>query len=569
MVDLLGKFNFLRCRPRIHFTLFAVACVTLILVVYRLSGESSIIVDRIPVQTLGQNYGSSSDQQSNFRDEFLQSAKMAHSENNYEPSVPFEALGPQRIVHLDLKGAPPRVSYLAELFPLLKKLGATGLLIEYEDMFPYSGVLADVPAFNCYSQADIREIVKLAEKSRLEVIPLIQTFGHMEFLLKLRPHSKLREVYRYPQAICPSHNKTFPLLTTMVDQILQLHPHSKRLHIGCDEVYQLGDCPRCVSVMGQERWGKIDLFLSHVSRIAGVVAARGVKPLVWDDELRKATAEQLSSWGLPDLVTPVVWKYTNDVAQHLPSEFWSKLSEAKLSPVFAASAFKGATGADQDVPDIMYHLENHRSWAHVADNAQKNYGVQFQGIILTGWQRYDHFAVLCELLPVGMPSLAANLALLAGASGEAMALSKARSMLNCQSSIEMAVKYPGAGLRCNYPGSEVLEAVLRLKAMKKELAKLQEESTVKGWMTDYNLKHNFSSPTYVEHATAELDRFRAELLYIERDIRTSMSSVYDRYTAEEWVKTNIRPIGENLQKTFDARERILSKEDWPRRPLDI
>jgi len=64
-------------------------------------------------------------------------------------------------------------------------------------MFPYTGILADVPAFNCYSQADIREINKLAEKSRLEVIPLIQTFGHLEFLLKLKQHSKLRLIYTW------------------------------------------------------------------------------------------------------------------------------------------------------------------------------------------------------------------------------------------------------------------------------------------------------------------------------------------------------------------------------------
>lgn len=35
----------------------------------------------------------------------------------------------QRIVHLDLKGAAPKVSYLEQLFPLFKTLGATGLLI--------------------------------------------------------------------------------------------------------------------------------------------------------------------------------------------------------------------------------------------------------------------------------------------------------------------------------------------------------------------------------------------------------------------------------------------------------
>jgi hexosaminidase len=36
--------------------------------------------------------------------------------------------------------------------------------------------------------------------------------------------------------------------------------------------------------------------------------------------------------------------------------------------------------------------------------------LKFKGIFITGWQRYDHFAVLCELLPVGIPSLAASLA---------------------------------------------------------------------------------------------------------------------------------------------------------------
>ena len=35
-----------------------------------------------------------------------------------------------KIVHLDLKGAPPKASYYKYLLRLLKKLGATGILIE-------------------------------------------------------------------------------------------------------------------------------------------------------------------------------------------------------------------------------------------------------------------------------------------------------------------------------------------------------------------------------------------------------------------------------------------------------
>uniref|UniRef100_A0A8B9FT46 Hexosaminidase D n=1 Tax=Amazona collaria TaxID=241587 RepID=A0A8B9FT46_9PSIT len=48
---------------------------------------------------------------------------------------------PMRLVHLDLKGAAPRVSYLEQVFPLLSLLGANGVLIEYEDMFPFKGEL--------------------------------------------------------------------------------------------------------------------------------------------------------------------------------------------------------------------------------------------------------------------------------------------------------------------------------------------------------------------------------------------------------------------------------------------
>uniref|UniRef100_A0A8C5WRD6 Uncharacterized protein n=1 Tax=Laticauda laticaudata TaxID=8630 RepID=A0A8C5WRD6_LATLA len=46
-----------------------------------------------------------------------------------------------RLVHLDLKGAAPKVSYLEQIFPLFSKMGANGVLIEYEDMFPFKGEL--------------------------------------------------------------------------------------------------------------------------------------------------------------------------------------------------------------------------------------------------------------------------------------------------------------------------------------------------------------------------------------------------------------------------------------------
>lgn len=59
------------------------------------------------------------------------------------------------VVHLDLKGAPPKLTYLESLLPYLAKLGVNALLIEYEDMFPYDKSLIRLRAKNCYEKIQV------------------------------------------------------------------------------------------------------------------------------------------------------------------------------------------------------------------------------------------------------------------------------------------------------------------------------------------------------------------------------------------------------------------------------
>lgn len=64
-------------------------------------------------------------------------------------------------MHYDLKGAHPRADYLKESFRLAKQLGATGVLIEWEDVFPWDGALRDIKNRNAYSLDEAREIIRL------------------------------------------------------------------------------------------------------------------------------------------------------------------------------------------------------------------------------------------------------------------------------------------------------------------------------------------------------------------------------------------------------------------------
>ena len=86
-------------------------------------------------------------------------------------------------------------------------------------MFPFWGPLRNVSAKNAYSQHDIQNIQKWATQNELMVIPLVQTFGHLEFILKLDEFKDLREVPMYPQSICPSQDKSWEVIKEVIDQV--------------------------------------------------------------------------------------------------------------------------------------------------------------------------------------------------------------------------------------------------------------------------------------------------------------------------------------------------------------
>lgn len=90
-------------------------------------------------------------------------------------------------------------------------------------MFPFSGSLSSIAAGNCYSRRDVEDILAAARGSELDVIPLVQTFGHVEFALKHPEFAELREVPESPQALCPSFNASMEFVEKMIEQVRRLN----------------------------------------------------------------------------------------------------------------------------------------------------------------------------------------------------------------------------------------------------------------------------------------------------------------------------------------------------------
>jgi len=59
--------------------------------------------------------------------------------------------------------------------------------------------LQSVRGGHAYSKDDIRQILRWAVENQLDIIPLVQTFGHLEWILKLEEFAKYRQLQEYPQ----------------------------------------------------------------------------------------------------------------------------------------------------------------------------------------------------------------------------------------------------------------------------------------------------------------------------------------------------------------------------------
>jgi hexosaminidase len=131
------------------------------------------------------------------------------------------------------------------------------------------------------------------------------------------------------------------------------------------------------------------------------------------------------------------------------------------------------------------------------DNSIKMSKFRFQngmkGIALTGWSRYDHFAVLCELFPSAIPSLA--VCLHTASKGYFDIDSKANSIIPSLTCPEAPSdrylwldlqKDPNlaAFTRCIFPGSNIFRYINRLSSLATEAREyIDSVKYSRGWLS--------------------------------------------------------------------------------------
>uniref|UniRef100_A0A3B4BH42 beta-N-acetylhexosaminidase n=1 Tax=Periophthalmus magnuspinnatus TaxID=409849 RepID=A0A3B4BH42_9GOBI len=429
----------------------------------------------------------------------------------------------KKLVHLDLKGAPPRINYLLKLIDLFAELGADGLLVEYEDMFPYEGELKMLQASTqpAYSKEEVMSIQEAAKAKGLEVVPLIQTFGHMEFVLKQDCLRDLREVDHCLGTLSPHRDRPLQLVLHMLRQVIDLHPGITTLHIGADEVYLLGE--------GEEsrRWLRTSgrsveqLFLSHVTAVARAVktAWPHLTVLMWDDMMRDMSQDTLRDSGLVGLVQPMLWDYNPDLDVDKTVSLLEKYSGAGMADVWAASSFKGSTSVHCCVPSSQRHVDNTLQWLRVAESV--SVAVHLRGIALTGWQRYS-------------PQI----------------YRKSKFHKTHQDLYIFFVCCRISQNTTMFPGRFLAEIIVDLNSFlnSEDVRYFEHNMFVRGWFSPHQRQKKMVNPLIVMQIQSQAAAFIDEKLDV---LRGEMSALYPDSTVQEWEEEHVWPVQASLQKVLE------------------
>ena len=260
------------------------------------------------------------------------------------------------------------------ILDVMKQARLNTLLFEYEAYFPWSGKEKIISAANAYTDKDIAEIREYAHGCGIEIIPLVQVFGHMTHVLRLAPYREFAENPDVPNQICPQHPGSFELVRRLIDDTLRLHRDCRYLHLGGDECEQLGSCPKCAEFA--RKHGKGKLYSAFMSRAADYVLSKGIIPIFWHDMVLRYP-ECLADFDPRVLFQ--FWHYGD--ASHGSMEYPLKRLLQHISP----ERIIGAPGARAEYGHGALHHHPALLEANIGEMNARMHEIGAQGTILTDW----------------------------------------------------------------------------------------------------------------------------------------------------------------------------------------
>lgn len=284
-----------------------------------------------------------------------------------------------------------------ELFRLaetaLIPLGFNTLVLEFNPGFKYK-------CFPEYSTgtidvADAKRIKAFCDEKGLKAIPLFQCLSHQSDnqggipwpLLKENPEFMETPEFInggewpdfYVHSWCASNDRIYDYVFPMMDEIIDAF-EADVVHIGIDEVFDIGVCPRC---KGKD---KAALLADTVKKIHDHLAERGIETMMWGDRLLSKEEMGYTMWDSDILGTYPAFDMEDKVTRDIVITDWhydmhshgypstGKFMEAGFNTIISVAA-------NRDQPE---HFFKH-ALEYVYLSRQRNWKGKMLGVLCTQW----------------------------------------------------------------------------------------------------------------------------------------------------------------------------------------
>jgi len=226
-------------------------------------------------------------------------AQLLEDAQDYDVAIPsciitdYPAIA-YRSVHFDVKHHLDHMNYYYESIDRLARYKINAVIFEVEDKLRYVRQPL-VAAPQAISIDEIAALTRYAAERHIEISPLVQGLGHATFILKHPEYEYLREIPNRRWVSCSVEPGTYELYQDLFLDAFEATPGSRYVHIGGDEIGDIGLCDRCRS-KGEEI-GELGLYLYWLNTICDMANASGRIPIFWDDMPLKMAGVYESTWN--------------------------------------------------------------------------------------------------------------------------------------------------------------------------------------------------------------------------------------------------------------------------------
>lgn len=237
-----------------------------------------------------------------------------------------------------------RVEAVEELFRMLALMGFNSVQLYMEDVYEIPGESFFGYGRGAYTSEELRRIDSYGHALGIEVVPCIQTLGHLEQVLQWgNAYGKLQDVQGVLMVGDP---EVYALIGKMLDALASCF-RSRRIHIGMDEAHGVGT-GEYLKQHGFRR--SFDILNEHLQKVVTLCQERHLRPMIWSDMYfrlgsktndyydRDAVIPAEVASALSPHVDLVYWDYYHEEPEFY-EEWIRRHREMGKEPVYAGGAW--------------------------------------------------------------------------------------------------------------------------------------------------------------------------------------------------------------------------------------